>query len=295
MSSAPIGLSVRSAARLAPAALRRAVRAMARDGTVVLDGLFPRPLLRRLRAEVLRRHESGELRERGLVRDIGGRYAAVVPFAGPFLDPRLYASPALLKLMDALLGTQYCIGSLETVISLPGSSEQHQHVDGPIRFDRAVGGRKRAYRGDLSDLPPFAITLCVPLCDVDEENGPTAIWLGSHRAALRARPPGGREVARDYPLALMTGRLGRAFLFDFRVFHGGMPNWSREPRPLLMLVFTRTWYRDPNLAEVQPGVVVSPRALARVPERLKPLFMLAPAARRSLWTTGRSTRLKPRR
>ncbi|TPW21757.1 MAG: hypothetical protein FD126_377 [Elusimicrobia bacterium] len=263
--------------------VRQVQAAMERDGTVAFEGLFPMPLLKSLRREVYRRHASGELRRRGLVRDIGGRYAAVLPFAKPFLDPRFYANPRLHALLGGLLGADYCISSLETVISEPGAGRQHQHVDGPLRFDRLVGARRQPYRGDLSGLPPYAVSLCVPLCDVDEVNGPTAIWLGSHKAALGPKPPGEAEVARRYRLEPMAGPFGRAFLFDFRVFHGGMPNDSREPRPLLIMVFTRSWYRDPNQNEVFPSLVVSPRDLAKVLERHRPLFMLSPAARRPLW------------
>ena len=269
--------------RLPARTLRKVRLAMARDGAVGFGNLFPMNLLKKLRREVLRRHESGELREKGLVRDIGGRYAAVLPFEGPFLDPRFYAPPALLEVLGALLGPGPCIGSLETVIALPGAGEQHQHIDGPIRFDRSIAGKKKAYARDLSDLPPFAVTLCVPLCDVNEENGPTALWPGSHRTALLAKPPSESRIRREFPEHHMVGEFGRSFLFDFRIFHCGLPNYSREPRPLLMFVFTRSWFRDPNLAEVQTGLVITKRSLARVPARLQPLFALAPAARRALW------------
>jgi hypothetical protein len=278
-----IEFSKKDAKSLSSKTLRRIRAGMARDGAVAFGGLFPMSLLKRIRSLVVRRHDSGELRERGLVRDIGGRYAAVLPFEGPFLDPRFYANPILRETLAALLGTGHCIGSLEAVISLPGSSRQHQHIDGPIRFDRALGGTKRSFQGDLSELPPYAVTLCVPLCDVDEANGPTAIWPGSHRSALRARPPGEKEIDREYPAEHMVGAFGRSFLFDFRAFHGGMPNLSREPRPLLMFVFTRSWYRDPNLSDVFPSVVITKRNLERIPDRHRSLFMLAPAARRSLW------------
>lgn len=256
---------------------------MERDGAVSLSGLFPKSLLKKIRASVLRRHESGELRRRGLVRDIAGRYAALLPFEGPFLDPAFYANPKLVALLEGLLGPDYRIGSLETVIALPGAYRQHQHIDGPIRFDRSVGGRKTRYPGDLSRLPPYAVTLCVPLCDVTEDNGPTAIWPGSHRAALRGRPPGERELSRRYPVEHMTGELGRTFLFDYRVFHCGMPNLTAEPRAVLMFVFVRSWFRDPNLADVHPRIVISPGNLRRVPERRRALFALAPSARRRLW------------
>jgi len=268
------------------ATLRKVRAAMARDGAVAFEGLFPLPLLKRLRADVMRRHETGQLRARGLVRDIAGRCTAVVPFEGPFLDPRFYADPKLIAIMESLLGASCCIGSLEAVVAMPGAYRQHQHIDGPLRFDRSVGGRTKGYSGDLSDLPPYAVTLCVPLCDVDESNGPTAIWPGSHRTALRAKPPGAAEVGRKFRAQHMTGPLGGAFLFDYRTFHGGTPNLTSEPRPVLMFVFTRSWFRDPNLTEVYPSVVIAKRSLARVPERHRRLFMLAPAARRGLWERG---------
>jgi ectoine hydroxylase-related dioxygenase (phytanoyl-CoA dioxygenase family) len=249
---------------------------------------LPGPLVKKLAKEVLRLHERGILEREARVRDIGGRYAAVLPFEGVFLDPALYANPKVLKIMASLLGEDFCIGSLETVISRPGAGAQHQHVDGPIRFDVSRGGKRTPYTGDLSGLPPYAVTLCVPLCDVDDENGPTVLRLGSHKDALRPRPPGEREVARKYREARMTAKAGEAFIFDFRIFHGGTANWSRAPRPLLIMVFTRTWFRDPNLNDVFPSVVITKRNLARVPARHRRLFMLAPAARRTLWR-GRSS------
>jgi hypothetical protein len=278
-----IEFSKKDAKGLSSKTLRKVQSGMKRDGAIAFGNLFPMPLLKKARLDVMRRHDSGELRERGLVRDIGGRYAAVLPFEGPFLEPRFYANRILTDMLSALLGTGHCIGSLEAVVSMPLANRQHQHIDGPIRFDRSIGRTRKGYPGDLSDLPPYAVTLCVPLCDVDEDNGPTAIWPGSHRTALRARPPGQAEILREFPAVHMAGDFGRSFMFDFRTFHCGLPNFSREPRPLLMFVFTRSWYRDPNLADVFPSVVITKRNLERIPGRHRHLFALAPAARRPLW------------
>jgi ectoine hydroxylase-related dioxygenase (phytanoyl-CoA dioxygenase family) len=284
MALATVEFSGKDARRPSARTLLKVRRGMARDGAVRLNGLFPPALLKRIRREVLRRHESGELLRRGLVRDIAGRRTSVLPFEGPFLEPAFYAAPGMLGVMRALLGEAHCVGSLEVVIAQPGAYEQHQHVDGPLRFDQAAGARKLPYRGDLSRLPPYAVGLAVPLCRVTGENGPTAIWRGSHRAALRPRPPGKAEVARRYPVELMTAEFGDAYLFDYRVFHGGTENRSAEIRPLLMFVFTRNWFRDPNQDEVFPSVVISGRDLAKVPARHRGLFLLAPAARRRLWS-----------
>lgn len=283
MTISTIEFSKKDARKLSSKTLRKIQSRMKRDGAIAFTNLFFLPMLKKIRADVMRRHGSGELRKNGLVRDIAGRYAAVLPFEGPFLDPKFYANSIVGEMMGALLGSGYCIGSLEVVVAIPGAYEQHQHIDGPIRFDRVIGKKKIGFEGDLSDLPPYAVSLCVPLCDVNEDNGPTAIWPGSHRSALRARPPGAREVSREFPVEHMAGDFGRSFLFDFRTYHCGMPNLTPEPRPLLVIVFTRSWYRDPNQAEVYPNVVVSKRALDRIPERYRHLFMLAPAARRQLW------------
>jgi ectoine hydroxylase-related dioxygenase (phytanoyl-CoA dioxygenase family) len=283
MGIATIAFAGGGAKRPSAAELRRVRRGMERDGAVKFARLFPLPILKAARREVLRRHASDELKKNGLVRDIAGRRTTVVPFEGPFLSPGFYANPKVLAVVESLLGAHWCIGSLEVVVALPGAYRQHQHVDGPLRFDRVVGGRKTGFAGDLSKLPPYAVAFAVPLCDVTETNGPTAIWPGSHRTALRAKPPGGAEVARKFPVELMTGDFGSAYLFDYRVFHGGTPNLSSEPRPLLMFVFTRSWFRDPNLADVSHGVAISRRNLDRVPVRHRASFMLAPAARRALW------------
>jgi ectoine hydroxylase-related dioxygenase (phytanoyl-CoA dioxygenase family) len=199
----------------------------------------------------------------------------VLPIEGPFLDPRFYANPALHAALKPLLGKDYCLGSLETVIAEPGAYLQHLHVDAPIRFD--------PWGGDLARLPPYAVTLYVPLCDVTPDNGPTALWAGSHKAALRRKVPSDAKIMRRYREVRMAGKTGEAFLFDFRVFHRGLPNHTREPRPILAAVFVRSWFRDPNIAEVSHGVQISARALARVPEKHRGLFRLAPAARRAVW------------
>ena len=149
---------------------------------------------------------------------------------------------------------------------------------------RAIGKRKIGFHGDLSDLPPYAVTLAIPLCDLDDVNGPTAVYPGSHRAALGAHLPTKSEIVREFPVKRMAGPFGRTFLFDYRTFHCGLPNFSREPRPLLMFVFTRSWFRDPNLTDVFPSVVMTKRNLNRIPERYRHLFMLSPTARRPLWS-----------
>lgn len=268
---------------LSPAARARLARGLERDGVVVFDRLFPLPWLARVRAEVLRRHESGELRERGLVRDIAGRLTAVLPFKGPFLDPRFHAHPALWSVVRSALGADARLSSLEVVIAEPGAARQYRHADAPLRFDRASGARSRRHSCDLSDLPPYALALATPLCAIDEENGPTALWPGSHRTALRFPLPKESELDRRFREVRMTGPMGFSYLYDYRTFHRGLPNESREVRPLLMVVFARPWFRDPNLDEVGGGLALSARDYAKLAPKHRAAFASAPPARREPW------------
>src|SRR4051812_21845769 len=74
-----IEFSRRDAKKLSSRTLSKIQSRMRRDGAIAFDNLLPMRLLKKLRLNVERRDRSGELRKNGLVRDIGGRYAAVLP------------------------------------------------------------------------------------------------------------------------------------------------------------------------------------------------------------------------
>lgn len=246
--------------------VKAVVRELERHGVVRLEGLFPKPLLRRIAAKVMRLHESGALRGPWTVRDIAGRRTTILPFDGPFLEPAFCANKPLLAVVERVLGETARWSSLEVVMAESGAAAQYQHVDAPLRLD----SDGRAFGGDLSALPPYALALAVPLVDVDEDNGPTAIWPGSHKEGLVYPPPSEASIKKRYRMELMTGTLGQAYLYDYRTFHRGMPNRSSEPRPLLMLVFARAWFRDPNLEPVGTGLRLPRRA--RIPRAARTLL-----------------------
>lgn len=246
--------------------VKAVVAEIERHGVVRLEGLFPKPLLKRIASKVMRLHGSGALKGPWTVRDIAGRRTTILPFDGPFLEPAFCANKPLLAVVSALLGETARWSSLEVVMAESGAAAQYQHVDAPLRLDK--DGKR--FAGDLSALPPYALALAVPLVDVDEENGPTAIWPGSHKEGLVYPPPSEAAIKKRYRMELMTGKLGQAYLYDYRTFHRGMPNHSAEPRPLLMLVFTRAWFRDPNLEPVGTGLRLPARA--RIPARARRLL-----------------------
>ena len=144
----------------------------------------------------------------------------------PFDDPQLFANPYLLSILSSELDKGFVIGAFGLVCSLPSAPAQHRHYDGGILFPSSGFDRL---------LPAAAVTVGIPLVEMNEFHGTTALWLGSHRDdAPVIKEPGVTPVVRE----------GSCMLWDFRLFHGGTPNCSNVPRPLLYLTYCRPWFVD---------------------------------------------------
>ncbi len=118
------------------------------------------------------------------------------------------------------------------------------------------------------DLPPYAMTMLIPLLDVTLDMGPTEYWPGSHRrrdqAAVTAVP------AQRVPLSA-----GTVVLVDARLLHRGGANVSGPVRPSVYFSYHRRWYQENPGYENRPQVLVSPLMLHRLPEQYRPLFSWA--------------------
>ena len=94
----------------------------------------------------------------------------------PFNTPLLYANPLVFPIIQQILGRDCILGGFGAVFSLPGAPNQNVHRDFPGLFDRSV---------DIL-IPSFAINLIVPLVELNDLNGTTRVWTGSHIASERA-------------------------------------------------------------------------------------------------------------
>ena len=144
----------------------------------------------------------------------------------PFDDPWLFANPYLLPILNNVLGDGFVVGAFGVVCSLPSAPAQDRHEDGAILFPDTGVDRI---------LPAAAITAGIPLIEMNEIHGTTALWLGSHRDPSRGSKEEGIEpVVRE----------GSCMFWDFRLLHRGTPNRSAIPRPLLYLTYCRPWFLD---------------------------------------------------
>jgi ectoine hydroxylase-related dioxygenase (phytanoyl-CoA dioxygenase family) len=197
------------------------------------------------------------------------RYMFSIRLQPPFLDAAVYAAPRVLPVVRELLGDDCIIQSIGTVVAYPGAAVQHVHRDHPHLF--AEAGGLNAF------LPPYALHVVVPLVDLDESTGTTALWEGSHRIKTRAEETGRSkaELERFEGAVLPWPKMGDCYFMDFRLRHAGTPNISDRPRPILYLVYSRRWFQDRKNFEMQSPLLITHEEYARIPEEHKKLFLNA--------------------
>lgn len=173
-----------------------------------------------------------------------------VRISGPFADAAVIANPLLVPFFASFLGEDYILQAMSAVASFPGAPDQHLHRDATPLF----GKDNEADR----DLPPYSMTMLVPLIDFTRETGCTRVWPGSHRIA-------GREAGLAVGSLDPEVRVGSVLITDGRVLHRGAANRSDRLRPLFYCTFHRSWYRDFWGYENRPPILLADRDFAALP------------------------------
>ncbi|MBT5927211.1 MAG: hypothetical protein HOH33_11375, partial [Verrucomicrobia bacterium] len=149
-----------------------------------------------------------------------------------------------------------------------GSQRQHLHVDHTELFEEMFGFG--------SFIPPYAITVVIPLVDLTEDTGTTAIWPGSHRN--HANVPTKEENVTYEHAVLPKAKTGDCVMWDFRTYHCGTPNLTKAERPLIYMTVSRRWFEDRcnyNRLRGRYPLLVSQDFLKKLDEEQKKLFQAA--------------------
>ncbi len=192
------------------------------------------------------------------------RFMISLKLKRPFRDASLYANQRWFPIIQNLLGANCTLSSFGAVVAFARADAQPAHFDYPPLFESEEL---------CGSLPPHAVTVVVPLRDLDERTGTTAIWEGSHRQA------GTRDLLErlvEEPslegASLPMAQAGDAYLMDYRLLHAGMANQSDRHRTILYMVYRRPWFHESwNFGE-QPAVRISPKQLAKIPAEWQHLF-----------------------
>ncbi len=197
----------------------------AEQGCLVIQRLFDPALIDSIRVEYERQYGSFDPANLPLHMNVGEkRLHLPLALRGPLLETALYANPILMTILSNLLHTPFLIDNVNCVTALPGATDQKFHRDHPPVFAEQSGL--------AASLPPYAVTVAIPLIDLDPMTGTTKLFPGSMAALSDANgaPPVFAEEICPFV------QRGGCFLMDYWLWHRGMANCSERNRPILYLV-----------------------------------------------------------
>lgn len=208
--------------------IQQAYQSLVRNGCVILDHVLPEATVHALACEFAASSQRFfEDRETHDTLEVGDRrFMVPLSLQGGFGDPMVWANPYVVALARELLDSDAILESFGAVLSLSGAERQHVHRDGPVLFDAAIS----------TVLPAHALTFALPLIEMNDLHGTTALWPGSHRWKAA-----NEQVVPECP----TVPVGSCVLWDFRLYHSGTANRSTRHRPIVYGTYARVWYQDP--------------------------------------------------
>lgn len=229
-----------------------------KDGFCMLPRHFARAkmaLWREAFAPLLARHieREGHRLNRG-----PARYYVTLPFIAPFADAEVFEDEDVLGIVHSLVGTDAVMCQLATDTPLEGSKHQDVHRDAPPLFPETG-----------QETPPFQLAVNFPLVDVTAERGPFEVARGTH---LISKEEGLRRIeSGEAALEPVLMEAGDVIVRDVRGLHRGTPNRTREPRPMVVLGYSRRWLFRPEVSIRVPRV-----ALEGLSERARFLLRFNP-------------------
>lgn len=243
-----------------PETLNRAARLYRHFGYLIIEDLFSEQFVSELyddfESEYSRYFADKAFDDALQVGD--KRIMVTLKLQGPFNNPEYYTNPLLMPLLARLLGRDFILFSLGAVVSLPGAQLQRTHRDHRPLFEGE----------DLGEtLPSCAITLGIPLIEMNDVNGTTRVYGKTHRNQGELS-----EKDRKNGISPII-RKGSCILFDYQLFHEGTPNSSRNVRPLMYNIYSRPWFHDCQNYSKQAPMVIPDGEFAKIPEAHRHLFM----------------------
>lgn len=223
------------ASRYDSSALQKFAESVIRDGFCVLPEHFPPAKLNQWRQSFLPLLEQHVAREGHLQNRGPARYYVTLPFTKPFADPCIYEDDDVLAIVERLVGTDAVMCQLASDTPLLGSTTQEIHRDALPLFPETG-----------QETPPFQLAVNFPLVEVTPENGPFEVARRTH---MMSKEEGLRRLdSGEITLEPMIMKLGDVMIRDVRGLHRGTPNRTREPRPMVVIGYSRRWLFRPEVS-----------------------------------------------
>jgi ectoine hydroxylase-related dioxygenase (phytanoyl-CoA dioxygenase family) len=252
--------------------LEKAARCLRAEGALILEDIINPELIQEARNAFVQKYDryldGGKHHDALQVGD--RRLMITVDLEPPFDQRGLIANSWLLSVLKATFEDDVVLGACGVVCSLPQAPRQHVHIDGSDLFPQAAINRV---------LPIVAVTVAIPLLEMNEIHGTTALWRRTHRDGALARRIDDQRVSEEHPSREIGDepivREGSCAIWDYRLLHSGTPNRSNLARPLLYMTYCRAWFLDHKNYQQQAPVRAPKGFLASLPNDLRRLLSRA--------------------
>ncbi|CAF1167382.1 unnamed protein product [Adineta steineri] len=179
------------------------------------------------------------------------RYYVTPPFRAPWTDISIIDNDIIMAIVSELVGADGVFCQLATDTPCLGSEYQDLHRDTQSLFPEWE-----------QETPPYQLAVNFPLVDCHSENGPLEMAPSTH---LLAKDEALRRIqSGEICLEQVLMKRGDILIRDVRHIHRGTPNKTDEPRPMVVLGYSRRWLFRP---EVQ--IRVAQEILEQVPLRTR--------------------------
>ncbi len=256
--------------------LKDAIQLFRKEGFLWLNNVFSENLVDELNKEIKKLISSTTNLEKDSwpTQKDNLRVQLTLEMEGIFLDSDIYGSSIIFQLLNQIFAIngipnnevkeaykKIVVDSYTAIISLPKSEDQHIHSDGSGLFGSPIDKL----------LPTHALILGIPLVDLNEINGTTEIWLGSHMKDINSE-----NSHKPYL------KKGDCYLMDYRLFHRGMANNSKQKRAIIFIRYAFPWWRDVanfrrkvSTKNISRPMKINNKAYLKIPKKFRYLFRYA--------------------
>ena len=221
--------------------LEQAVEALRVDGFVVLNDVVDVGHVEVLRGKMLEDVERILAREDAPYNFNRGNVQQDPPPFAPYLFRDVLVNDVVAELTCALLGEGVKNAYYSGNTALPSEGRQPVHPDAA-----------QLWSGMEWAPPAFGVVVNVPVVDMEPENGSTELWPGTHLDTTYSLADKSVRIPEEMlapwreerPPVQPSVRRGSVVLRDIRLWHAGMPNCSREARPMIAMIHWCRWWNS---------------------------------------------------
>jgi ectoine hydroxylase-related dioxygenase (phytanoyl-CoA dioxygenase family) len=242
-----------------PEAVAKSVALFRNAGAVLMENVLPQDKIAGLRAALEDRVANWQSAGLGKPNNVGDkRHTVPIRIQAPFDDAMVFANSLIINTLTEVMGERPTLHAFGAVVTRNGARMQHVHREHPLLFndDRAN-----------ANVTPYASTVLMPLIDLDEECGGTQLWEGTHLTA--------KDVGWEGDPHVIYTKAGSALVFDYRLYHGGMPCNADHGRPMLYLTYSMPWFVDTLAFESHAALGLSDVERLNIPDSYRDMFKFA--------------------